>query len=544
MSQSIETEVLVIGAGLAGLCAAISAREKGAEVLVVSNTQPGKANATAVSGTLFNAALGLEDPGDSIEAHLTDTIKSGAGLNELTLVTKFVEEIPGVIRRLSECGVEFWQEKGHWAQFRSPGHSFARTLRCVPRIGASITKPLVTYAVKIGVNFMSNNQVTRILTAEGQAVGALAIDASSLQLVRIISKAVILATGGAGLLYGRSALPATLPGSGYALALQAGCKLIDMEFVQYYPVSLAEPDMPVVAIPYDQVLLQGASFKNSQGKSITEFYGLTDPVTITRDQLTRAIGLQVDCGMDIDGGVLLDGLEGIDLADPLIRETPFGKLFFRFQEENGVPSPVKVAPVVHHFMGGVVADTNCETGVPGLLACGEVVGGCHGANRLQGNALSEAAVNGFSAGERAALQAKGRCTLPQPELTEIQDLIPRSRKDGWLIQDVLKQLQINMETHVGIVRNEKGLTIAKQAIQSLQRETFRLHAENTLDMLRVYALPEILQTALCIVEGALARRESRGAHYRGDYPVQEQEFAKHVVTRLEGDRLITGVISI
>ncbi len=541
----LQTDILVVGAGIAGLCAAIAARETGAEVLLTCLDQPGKANATAVSGTLFNAALGFADQRDTKAAHFTDTINAGAGLNNEDLVSKVVEEIPLALNRLVSYGVRFREQNGAWVQFRSPGHTYPRTIYCDACSGSSLTGPLVEHAKEIGVRFLPQMLVTRIITSNGEAVGALGISAQSLEKTILECKTIILATGGSGMLYRRNAIPAVMPGNGYALALEAGCKLIDMEFIQYYPTFLAEPDWPHLLIAYDTVMMHGASFRNSDDVSISEKYGFVDPQMITRDQFTRAIGLEIAAGKGVNGTVLLEGLDRIDISDPLIMDLAIGKLITKIRQDHLPRNSVKVAPSVHYFMGGVQIDPNGETGVPGLMACGEATGGIHGANRLQGNALSAAAVFGLAVGERAGVQVQGKqqIQLDTSSLSLKNNSSPNFSEKGRPIREAVEQLQLIMEKHVGIIRCAEGLNQARQEIRDLIGNSAEFNALTNSERLKALAFPMVLQTALCIIEGALARKESRGAHFRSDYPSLEQKFTKHIIIKADVNDLLPIVVN-
>ena len=245
MFEKIVTDVLVVGSGAAGLCAAIAAKQDGAETLVVSLSSPGAGNSTAVSGGIMNAAVGGDD---SPQIHLEDSLRAGVFLNDPPLITQTIEKIPGLLPTLEEYGVRFAKVGDQYTVGRSPGHTRARTVLFQPKVGVALSKPLVETARKLGAKIIQDFQVVKLLIQDGSATGVVGYLWETDQIVHIAAKVTILATGGASLTYSRTRIPPGVPGDGYGIALDAGLVLQDMEFVQFYPTVLAEPDMPKIMI--------------------------------------------------------------------------------------------------------------------------------------------------------------------------------------------------------------------------------------------------------------------------------------------------------
>ncbi len=367
------------------------------------------------------------------------------------------------------------------------------------------------------------------------------------RIVHVAAKVVILATGGASLVYGRTRIPPGVPGDGFGLALEAGLKLQDMEFVQFYPTVLAEPGMAKMMIGYEHFLAAGAVFRNSHGEDIVAKYGLPEPEMITRDQLSIAIGRETYEGRDVDGAILMDasGCRS-EFESALYINSAFVRMVMERQAKGDdlLARPIRLAPANHYYMGGVQADADGRTSLEGLLACGEVVGGTHGANRLQGNSLAEAVVMGFEAGRTAGAMTS---RLPDPLVDEgsIATIAGHlraglRRQRGTPIREVLKALRTTMSANVGLVRDERSLLEARVALAALREEIPRTIATAPGERAQLCTLGHILDTAECIVISALARQESRGAHYRLDYPLRDDAaWTKHIACAKRGGQIST-----
>jgi succinate dehydrogenase/fumarate reductase flavoprotein subunit len=527
--EQVEAGVLVLGSGLAGLAAALAAREAGADVLVLSRTRPGRGSASAVSTAVLNAALGLADPADSPEAHYEDTLAGGAHLADPAVVRRLVEEVVPRVAWLEGHGVTWVREAdGRLRQIRSPGHRHARSLLPRPLRGTTYLTPLVAAARRLGVRFLAGVTATRILVAGDRAVGVVGYDEDRDAVVALGARALVLCTGGASLLYRQASAPPGSPGDGFALALGAGATLQNMEFVQFYPVALAEPGLPHVAFTYEYFLRHGARFLNARGEDLVARHGLPPPDRITRDLLAVAIGREIAEGRSADGAVWLDAAAlPPRLLDPAYAETVWARLLADAwaRGENLLARPVRVRPLVHYYMGGVRVDADGQSDLAGLLAVGEAATGQHGANRLQGNSFTDCVALGTAAGRRAAgLAARlPRGELPAAGVAEergrVQALVARTA--GADVGEVLRAVQAAMSDHAGLVRHAGGLARAAAALADAAAEAPRATARNPRDRARLVTLGHLVRTAELVAAGAARRAESRGAHFRSDHPAAD-----------------------
>jgi succinate dehydrogenase/fumarate reductase flavoprotein subunit len=476
-------------------------------------------NATVVSGGGFRAAVDGLTPAE----HLRDTVEVGKHLNDPELVRIFAEEGGERVLELRRFGVEIRVHPGGISVGDNP------TL-----MGLGLTKPMVEYAKKIGVELIDNVAVTRLLKRDGCVVGAVGYDARCEEPVVFRSGAVVLATGGAGGIYRRTDCTVRTTGDGYSLGLRAGAKLRDMEFVQFFPMALAEPGLP----PY---LLGGSiteegKITNALGEDIPKKYKLTArPLALkSRDLLSRAVMMEIIQGGGVDGAVLIDArevfkrpsTEGISTTGPV--EVLMEKL-------KASEKPFRVAPICHFCMGGLVIDTDGFTGVPGLYAAGEVVGGIHGANRHGGNALTDILVFGKRAGAAAARDAaKGRRRkvddLAESELKRYE--VIQNRPNGYDGYAIIESLKDAMWDKAGIIRDAPSLAEAFEEVVNLRHMAERVTAANGRDMLFALESGMALDSAELIIRGAMERKESRGAHYRSDYPKEDPSFLRPIIQSL------------
>ncbi|MFQ6053303.1 MAG: FAD-binding protein [Candidatus Bathyarchaeia archaeon] len=509
MVFNMEADVLVLGTGGAGLRAAIEAEARGASVVVVSKAPAGMNNATVVAGGGFRAAV----EGLTPEEHFKDTITVGKGINDRRLVEVLAYEGGMRVMELRRFGVEMRIRRGGVSVGDIP------TL-----MGLGLTKPLVDYARSRGVRFLENVIVTRLVTDGGAVAGAVGYDVYHDQPVVVSAKATVLATGGAAALYERSDCPLRTTGDGYSLAYEAGARLRDMEFVQFFPLALAEPGAPPFLV--GGPVSEEGRIINSLGEEIPEKHGITArPLVLkSRDLLSRTIMIEVLEGRGVDGAVLLDAREVLRRRGEEGLFTT-GRYAFFLDRLKATERPLRVAPICHFCMGGVVIDEHGDTGVPGLFAAGEVVGGVHGANRHGGNALTEITVFGARAGAAAAEYAKGlsRVSIESaaaPELEGYEAI--RGREPGTGNPGALmRRLRETMWLKAGVVRDEAGLKEALAEIAELKGLLPALYASSGRMMLEALEAPMALETAELICRAALERTESRGAHYRVDHPEED-----------------------
>jgi len=543
-----ETDVLVIGSGAAGMYAAIEAARAGCQVLLVDRSLIGRGGATVMAQMTVAVALGAETP-DSWNDHYRDTLKSGRGLCDEALARLLCEEGPECIRQMDGWGVGWARKNGHIAQAMAPGHDRPR---CVYvdflNTGPAVSKTLRSVVSKTpGIRKIGDLCVVDLIRGGDGITGAVALHLGSGAPVVLAAKATIVATGGLTRLYGRNSASANMGGDGYALALRAGASLIDMEFVQFFPIGHLAPRLigmdPIMWDPFRYKL--GGRLLNNRGEEFTQSYGVAEDgkYVITRDLGSYAILKEVEAGRGSPHGGAYLSFE--HCSEAALREA-FGPVIDRLAA-NGIDltrMPVEVAPIAHYHMGGIVVDAHMQTGVAGLFAAGEAVGGANGANRLSGNAITEALTFGRRAGRSAAAYA-GKMSAPPAvgrDASAALDLIAAGAPARDLNTAAMVQtLQATMQENVGPLRNEAKLRHALGVIDRLAGELGdTAPAGGAFDMQRFewFDLRNMVLVARIVAEAALARTETRGAQQRDDYPRTLPEWAINQVVRLQNGRVV------
>jgi succinate dehydrogenase / fumarate reductase, flavoprotein subunit len=543
-----ETDVLVIGSGAAGMYAAIEAARSGVGVLLLDRSLIGRGGATVMAQMTVAVALGAETP-DHWSHHYNDTLAAGRGLCNQPLARLLCEEGPECILEMEDWGVGWARKDGRITQAMAPGHDRPR---CVYvdflNTGPAVSKTLRAALYKSsGVRRAGDLCVIDLLKADGAVTGAVAWHVRSGAPVVISAKASIVATGGLTRLYQRNSASANMGGDGYALALRAGASLVDMEFVQFFPIGHLAPRLigmdPIMWDPFRYKL--GGKLLNNRGEEFTQNYGVPEDgkYVITRDVGTHAILKEVEAGRGSPhGGAYLSFQHCSEAA---LREA-FGPVIDRLAK-NGIDltkMAVEVAPIAHYHMGGVVADKRMQTEVPGLLVAGEAVGGANGANRLSGNAITEAMVFGRRAGRTAAEYVKNLGSQPSSSnsartiLQMLQREASRS-KDSPNGAAMLQQLQTLMACDVGPLRTKVSLERALARIATLTatlgESPFGDHRAFDLERLDWFDLRNMLSVARVVAQAALT--ESRGAHQREDIPGMLPQWGANQVVRLKNGRL-------
>ena len=505
--EHIHWDVLVVGSGAAGLRAAIAAHNKGLRVCVISKGLPGMGTSTVLSYGIFAAAM----EGGSLEEHRERTLQAGRGINQQELVHALVEEGPLRLQELLGWGI------------RAVARRNSLFVKGRPLVwGKEIVQCLLARARMLGIQFMGGLLVWRVKMMEGMA-GILAYSSVRRKWIGFSSRALILATGGAGALFLRHDNPQRMLGDGYTLALDAGAVLQDMEFVQFHPTGLAEPGLPPILIP--STVVDRGRLINGRGEEILAKYKIKDQFAAerARDQLSRVISQEIiregeEVWLDLRAISEEKWVE--DPPSAAIREI----LWERYEVRN---RPLRVAPVAHHVMGGVRIDPRGASSVPGLFAAGEVTGGLHGANRLRGNALTETLVYGARAGEAAAAWAKTQRAIDQRMLLKgLCAFLPKFHTDTVRLSATkLKQrLREVLWECAGTIRNRQGLLRAQDEVARILEDARRLSPGNDpRELQRTLELHHGARTALLIIKAALRREESRGAHFRDDFPEQDDE---------------------
>jgi succinate dehydrogenase/fumarate reductase flavoprotein subunit len=548
----VTTDVLVIGAGGAGMYAAIAAAGAGAEVFLIDRSLIGRGGATVMAQMTVAVALGSEVP-DHWSHHLDDTLSAGRGLCNEPLARLLCEEGPDCIRQMDDWGVGWARRDGHIAQAMAPGHDRPRCAYVdFLNTGPAVSKTLRIVVNKTGgIRKAGDLAVVDLAVADGEVTGAVALHLGSGSAVLISAKATIVATGGLTRLYRRNSASLNMGGDGYALALRAGAPLLDMEFVQFFPIGHLAPRLigmdPIMWDPFRYKL--GGRLLNNQGEEFAHRYGVTEDgkYVLTRDVGTYGIIKEVEAGRGSPhGGVYLS----FQHCSAAALRAAFGPVIDRLAA-NGIDlteMPVEVAPIAHYHMGGVQADARMETDVPGLLVAGEAVGGANGANRLSGNAITEALVFGRRAGRSAAERAGRMRARPLADEREALALIRAdSRDDGPNTAEMIQTLQATMADDVGPLRTEAKLRRALGTIDRLGRELGERPAGGNaafdLRRLEWFDLRNMLLVARVVAETALRRRESRGAHQREDCPDMLPEWRVNQVARLDGGRIALSSVS-
>jgi succinate dehydrogenase / fumarate reductase flavoprotein subunit len=554
-------DVVVIGAGGAGLRAAIEAHESGARTAVVCKSLLGKAHTVMAEGGIA-AAMGNAYPEDNWRVHFRDTMRGGKMLNHWRMAQLHAQEAPERVRELEDWGALFDRTPdGLISQRDFGGHRFARLAHVGDRTGLELIRTLQQHTVELGVDVFMECTVTRLLTDADGITGAFGYWRESGRFLAWAAPSVILATGGIGKTYKVTSNSWEYTGDGHSLALQAGASLVNMEFVQFHPTGMVWPPSVRGILVTESVRGDGGILKNSSGNRfmfdyIPDFFRketaeteeeadrwYTDkknnrrpPELLPRDEVARAINTEVKAGRGSPhGGVFLD-IASRRTPDYIRKRLP--SMYHQFKELADVDitaEPMEVGPTAHYVMGGVEVDPDTAAArVPGLFAAGEVAGGMHGSNRLGGNSLSDLLVfgrrAGLAAGERAARRGD-RAELPDDALADAARaaLAPFEREGGENPYTVQHDLQETMHELVGIIRTRAEMERALERIAELKKRVANLsvegHRQYNPGWHLALDLPHMLLVSECITRSALEREESRGGHTRDDFPAADPEWA-------------------
>ncbi len=533
------TDVLIIGSGGTGCRAAIEASKQGLDVTIISKGLSFKSGCTTLAEGGYNAAFGYVDKEDSTEAHFKDTLKGGAYLNDTKLVKILVEEAPERLEELESYGAMFdRQESGKLNQRPFGGQSFRRTCFQGDRTGHEMMTALKEEVIRRGIKTIEEVIITKLLTddEDGSVLGACGLSLKTSDFLIFQARSTVLATGGAGWMYPVTSNAMQKTGDGYALAYQVGADLLDMEQVQFHPTGMLYPESRRGVLITEAVRGEGGRLFNSKGERFMKEYDPRGELA-TRDVVARAIYQEIIEGRGTKrGGVYLD-------VTHLPREVIEEKLETMLQQFLDVSvdireEPMEVAPTAHHFMGGARINEHGKTTVKNLFAAGEVAGGVHGANRLGGNALADTQVFGRRAGEAAAKNALLKMDEKYEDIMEQaaaeENRIQSLYKDGeYYPFEIRKELQEVMWKNVAIIRNREGLKTAISRIKELKEMLAGVKVPKVdvynKDLQDALEAEKLLEVALLTAESALIREESRGAHFREDYPETRAEWKKSIV---------------
>jgi len=558
--ETHDFDVIVIGAGGAGLRAAIEARSRGLRTALICKSLLGKAHTVMAEGGAA-AALGNVYPEDNWKVHFRDTMRGGKMLNNWRMAELHAQEAPDRIRELEEWGALFDRTKDGLIQQRDfGGHRFARLAHIGDRTGLELIRTLQQKAVADGIEVFMEVKVLRLLTdADGTVSGVVGYWRPSGEFVTFTAKAVVLATGSLGKSWTYTSNSWESTGDGVAMALWAGADVIDMECIQFHPTGMVWPLSVRGILVTEGVRGDGGVLRNSDGKRFMFDYippmfaaetakteeegdrwyddhsaGQRPPELLPRDEVARSINSEVKAGRGSPhGGVFLD-IATRRSAEDIRRRLP--SMYHQFKELAGVDitaEPMEVGPTCHYAMGGVrVEADSAATTVSGLFAAGEVAGGMHGANRLGGNSLSDLVVFGRRAGIGAVEFAEGRTGSVTIDPGQVEDavaaaLAPFQREEGENPYQLQADLQATMQSLVGIIRTGSELEEAFGKLEELEERATDVaisggQAYNPGWNLAT-DLPSMLTVSRAVTQGAINRKESRGGHTRDDFPKPDAE---------------------
>lgn len=550
----LQTDVLVIGAGGAGARAAVAAKESGVDVLLVSKGPIGRSGITPVAGWGLQAALGHVDGRDSPEQHFLDTIQAGRGLADQNLVRVLAMNAPECVFDLNNYGTKIRKVKEGFQQVQDPGETYPRSI-CLENGGYGLMAGLKKEIKRQQVETMEDVIITKIIAENGRVQGALGLDLKNGNFLVFNAPAIVLATGGNEELWSLSSTPPGCAGDGHYLAYHAGAELVDMEMVLFYPTVVVAPDIiRKVILEYETCLdarkCAGKLVNNKGDELIIE--GL--PV---RDVMVDLISREIAKGHGTEnGGVYLDLVNSERTKDEIVsylKDVMPGIL--SYLQKLGVDileEKLEVAPGIHYTLGGVRIDESAATNIEGLFAAGEVAGNVHGANRLSGNALTETQVFGKIAGENAAAYSifsenndvkRSSVTRHQKELLQFFE----NKENGIRPAEIKKELQQVIGQYAGYYRNKKGLEKALADITRMKSDKLpRLSVEKgksyNLELLEGIECKFMLDVAEMICRGALTRQESRGHHYREDFPERDDDnWLAHTMIKKENGMTVDRI---
>jgi succinate dehydrogenase / fumarate reductase flavoprotein subunit len=539
-AELVETDVLIVGAGAAGLRAAIELARAGVDVLVLGKRRHGDAHTVWAAGGI-NASLGNVDPDDRWDIHAADTVGEGHFVNDPRAVEILAREAPERILELYDWGCPFsLTEDGELNQRYFGAQSFRRTCFAGDRTGEAMLGTLVAKAREEGVPYREDVYVTKLLKSGGRVNGAAAFDLRSGRRILFGARAVVLAAGGYTSIYRRgSSRPEENNGDAMALAYGAGAALKDMEFVQFHPTGMVEPEEMDGRLVTEAVRGEGGRLYNAEGERFMERYSPERMELDARDVVARANYREIQEGRGTpEGAVLLD----ISHRDPGYIKERLPNMYEQFSEQGVdiTAEPMKVSPTAHYGMGGIEVDPqSCATAVEGLYAVGESAAGVHGANRLGGNSLAETVVLGQILGEHLAETIGDLPAAPldgaavREHLAALDALVSRTGTND--PAEIIEELRGLVWDHAGIVRTADRLREGLDGLRSLRERAGDLEApDGTSDLAgrwleRALDLGAMLVAAEAVVRGALAREESRGAHHREDFPEESDAWRKNIL---------------
>ncbi|MBI5126994.1 FAD-binding protein [Candidatus Roizmanbacteria bacterium] len=547
--KTIKTDILVIGAGGAGIRAAIEAKISGLNTILLGKEVLGCAHTGMAMGGMNAAMVRPATP----EFHAQITIEGGYFINNYKMVRVFAEEMPARIHDLESYGVIFDRlDNGEFYTWAGPKQKFPLNVCVGDYTGREMMQGLVDEARKLKIKYTDEFFVSKLLTVKERVVGAIGINIRNAETVVFQAKSVVLASGGAGRMYRVTTNAASNTGDGYAMALGAGAELIDMEMVQFHPTGMANTPSTLGVLVTEKTRAHGGILRNRKGERFMSKYYPKEMELAKRDEVSRSIYTEVALGLGTKNNAVYLHVDHWS-KEKILEIIPD---VYEQYKNTGVDiskEPMEIYPSMHHMMGGIKINEWGETIVPGLYATGEVAGGVHGANRLGGNSIAEGQVFGRRAGIAAAKFAKKNkfITLPKDKIKKEQQRIFSFvyRKFGVVPHTVEDKLKKVMWDKVGIFRDEKKLQQAKKEVAKLKKEARKMKTRTTLkernrDLQDCLEIENMLVTAESVIEAAILRKESRGAHSRTDFPKTLEEWRKNIVVKNDNNKIVIEAISV
>ncbi len=542
--QKFETDVLIIGAGGAGLRASVEAINRGSKVLIATKSLLGKAHTVMAEGGIA-ASLGNVDKEDNWQVHFTDTFVEGVYLSDWRLVERLAKEAPERVLELETYGALFDRNpEGKIMQRAFGAHTYRRLCHVGDKTGLEMIRTLQDKVLHSDAVFLEEIMITRIFTQDGTAKGAFGIFIKTGEFVLIEARSVIIATGGLGRVYKVTSNSWESTGDGLSLAYEAGATLQDIEMVQFHPTGMVWPPGIRGTLVTEGVRGEGGLLYNSEGERFMLRYSPQKKELDARDVVARSIYHEITEGRGSEhGGVYLDiSYKGKDF---ILQKLP--GMYNQFKDFAGVDiskERMEVAPTTHYHMGGIrINPESNETNIHGLFSCGEAASGLHGANRLGGNSLVDLLVFGKRTGETASDFAKSSPLLhvsddeARLEIERIESFL--GKKDPVNPNEVFEELRTSMSKYVGIARNEEELSKMLEIIKELKEKVKGVGARGgkrfNPGLITCLEVGGMIQMAELLVTAAKERKESRGAHYRTDYPKLDEQWAKSILFTKSGD---------
>ena len=540
------SNVLIIGSGGAGLRAAIEAKKAGVEVIVIGKRIKEDVHTVLAAGGI-NASFGNVDSEDSWAQHFADTMIEGYELSDPRMVEIMAKEAPELVLEIDRWGANFAKLKNGKINQRFFGaHTYRRTCFAGDYTGRSILTALLKKAKSLKIPILDSQYVTELLIHENICFGAMTFNVKNGERTVFLADSVILAAGGHTRIWRKSSSRRNEnTGDGFYLGLKAGCKLIDMELVQFHPTGMVIPEEIAGTLVTEAVRGEGGKLINNNGDRFMKQYDPKRLELSTRDRVAMANYTEIIEGRGTkNGGVFLDISHKSKKF--IIEKLP--RMYRQFLDTLMIDisrSPMEVAPTAHYSMGGILVDAeNHSTGIDGLFAAGEVTGGLHGANRLGGNSLAEILISGKRTGYAAALRSQNMDIQQRSRkvINQAHEKIDKLIKEGnYVVRPLQRKLRDIMWKCCGVVRSEKtllgGLEELKELKNLLPDLDVRPDSEGYLDLMLAYDLKGSIMAAEATILGAIHRKESRGSHQRSDYVKNDENFNLNYVIKLENNSL-------